>query len=144
MLWFVNHHGPRATAPAAEPGSGPRPLPGSGPCSLPLGYARPALPGPTTNFVGDAMVGGAADLVRARLEAANEAAAAAAGAGLPPLAGPVRLLATGGGEGGGAVPPPPKPTALTPAPCSPSELRKQALALAGRLEGREEVGRLEG
>jgi len=121
----------------AEAVAGPRPLPGSGPAaaaSLPLGYAARAPPGPTTNFVGDAMVGGAAGLVAARLEAANEGARAAGTAGLPPLAGPLRLL-TGEGGGCGAAPPPP-PHKLTPVPCTPAQLRAQALALMAAVEGR--------
>ena len=126
--------------------AGPRPLPGSAPpaeAGLPLGYARPAPPGPTTNFVGDAMVGTAAGLVGARLAAANAAAVAGAVGGRPPLPGPVRLLA---GQGGGA-PAPTVSRALAPAPCTPGELRDQALALMAAVEGwggGVGVGRLEG
>ena len=129
--------------------AGPRPLPGSGPhaaTALPLGYARPAPPGPTTNFVGDAMVGTAAQLVGARLAAANAAAAAAAVAGRPPLAGPVHLLRLEE-EGGGDARPPASVT-LVPIPCSPADLRAQALALVAAVEGwgvpPEAVGQLEG
>lgn len=131
-----------------EARAGPRPVPGSGPpaeTALPLGYARRAPPGPTTNFVGDAMVGTAAALVGARLAAANEAAARAATAGRPPLPGPVQLLTAGSGGGGAGAAP--VVQALVPTPCTPADLRAQALALMAAVEGwggEKDVGRLEG
>jgi hypothetical protein len=130
---------------AAEAWAGPRPLPGSGSGGAgapPLGYARPAPPGPTTNFVGDAMVGGAAALVGARLAAANEAAAAAAAAALPPVQPPRLLLVEGGGGGGDGSS---AATALVPAQVDAAALRAQALSLIGAIEGKAAaVAALEG
>ena len=98
------------------------------------GFEPPSPPGPTSNFVGDAMTGEAVALVAARLAAADVAAAAAAPPRSALAAPPVRV------EGG--RPPSPPPTWKRDEGFDAAAVRAAVAALmgGGRLAWKEHTG----